>query len=301
MTSRTAWFAPLLCLALLTAAVPARAQLTENLGELSDRNFEGYLSPLNTGLSGTMNSAVFRTGHVPKAGINISGGVVIMAIGYSDDDRTFTPVHPEWFTPTGSNQAPTIAGSEEGATISGEGGLTQSYPGGFDLDGFEIAAPQISIGSVFGTRALIRYIAFDLGDSDFGDFSYVGFGAQHSITQWVPDMLPFDMAAGFMVQDFEIGDGLVDARAMHFNVTASKDYRFFQPYVGLGIDTVELDAEYVDDDGEDPDLSFDVSLDREIDPHLTLGVAGKLPYVHAFIEFNAAAATGVAVGLSFGN
>jgi hypothetical protein len=283
------------------APAAVQGQLTDNLGGLTDENFEGYLGPLNTGLSGTMNAAIFRTGHVPKTGVSISGGLVIMAVGYSDEDKTFVPIDPEGFSSLESTSVPTVVGSPEGVTVLGENSLSQLYPGGFDLEGFEIAAPQISIGSVFGTRALIRYIAFDLGDSDFGEFSYVGFGAQHSISQWIPDALPFDLAAGFMIQNFEIGDDLIDARATHFNVTASKEFQYFQPYVGIGIDTMELDAKYDDDDEEDPDLSFDVSLDKETDPHFTLGVAGQLPFVQAFIELNAAAATGVAVGLSFGN
>ncbi|MCJ7639171.1 MAG: hypothetical protein MUO70_04725 [Euryarchaeota archaeon] len=300
MTGRKAWPTAILCLVLLAGPATCVAQLSDNLGGLTDENLEGYLSPLNTALSGTMNAAIFRTGYVPKMGVSISGGLVIMAMEFGSGDKVFVPIDPEGFTSLATIEVPTVAGDPLGVVVDGQDGLSQIYPGGFDLEGFEIAAPQISIGSIYGTRAVIRYIAFDLGDSDFGKFSYVGYGAQHSISQYFPG-LPVDLAAGFMIQDLEIGDNVVDARATYMGVTASKDFRFLQPYVGLGIDTIQLDAKYDDDDGDDVDTSFDVSLAKETDPHLTLGVAAKIPYVSAFIELNAAAATGVAIGLSFGN
>jgi hypothetical protein len=291
----------LLCMAALAAPFSASAQLKENLGALTDENLKGYLGPLNTGLSGTMNAGIFRTGYVPKMGINISGGLVIMAIEFGSGDKTFVPTDPEGFTSLERTKVPTVIGSPSGVIVPGESGTSQIYPGGFNLEGFEIAAPEISIGSFYGTRALVRYIAFDVGDSDFGSFSYTGFGMQHSISQWVPG-LPVDVAAGFMIQNLKIGDDIVSARATHFVVTASKGYRYFQPYVGFGVETIRLHAKYEDDDLEDEiDDSFDVKLDTKTDPRLTLGVVGDLPYVSAFIEISTAAATGVAVGLSFGN
>lgn len=298
MTAQRFTVVAVLCFAVLMAPAVVRGQLAESLGGLTEENFDGYLGPLNTGLSGTMNAAIFRSGHVPKVGINISGSIVAMAIEYSDDDKTFIPIDPEGFTSLERTPVPTIIGSPEGGRVVGENSLSQLYPGGFDMDGFELAVPEISIGSFYGTRALIRYIVFEIGDSDIGEFSYFGLGAQHSITQWIPDVLPFDMAAGFMIQHFEIDEDLVDARTAHFNVTASRDFPLFRPYVGLGVDTIKTTAKY---DDEEPDMSFDVTLERKTDPHLTLGVAGKLPWVQAFIELNAAAATGVAVGLSVGN
>jgi hypothetical protein len=301
MPGKRACAAVLLCLA-LAAPIPVMAQLTENLGGLTDQNVERYLGPLNTALSGTMNSAIFRTGYVPRTGINISGGLVVMAIEFGSADKTFIPVDPEGFTSVTPTKVPTVVGSSEGVAVQGQDHLTQIYPGGFDLEGFEMAAPQISIGSIYGTRAIVRYIAFDVGDSEFGKFSYTGFGAQHSLSQWIPE-LPFDMAAGFMIQNLEIGDDVVSARATHFGVTASREfYKYLQPYVGFGVDTMRLHAKHDDDDLEDDlDDSFDVTLDTQTDPRLTLGLAADAPYVSAFIELSAAAATGVAIGLSFGN
>jgi len=297
MARKRVWPASLLCLVILLGAVPAYAQLTDNLGGLTDENFPGYLGPLNTGLSGTMNAGIFRTGYVPTTGISLRGELIVMAVGFSNEDRTYMPIDPDGFTSLDPTLVPTAIGSPDGVSVPGQGGLTQMYPGGFDLDGFELAVPQITIGSIFGTRAVIRYIAFDVGDSDIGSLKYFGIGGQHSISQYMPG-LPVDVAAGFLWQSFKIGD-ILDAKATHINVTASKGYRFFQPYVGLGIDTIQTDAKY--DDEDNPDNSFDVSLDRETDPRLTAGVTATVSYFSAFFEVSSAAATSVALGLSFGN
>jgi hypothetical protein len=274
---------------------PAQAQLTGNLGGLTDENFPGYLGPLNTALSGTMNAGIFRTGYVPENGFNLKGELVIMAIGFDDEDEVYTPIYPHGFDAEPID-APTVVGSPDGVSVTEPGGLTQMYPGGFDLEGFELAVPQLTIGSVFGTRAIVRYIALDLGDSEIGDFKYFGIGAQHSISQYLMDP-PVDVAVGFLTQTFEVGD-VVKAKATQINVTASKQYTYFQPYVGVGLDTIQTDAEY---DADDPDDSFDVSLDRETDPRFTAGVTAEVQYFSVFFEISSAAATSIAVGLSIGS
>ncbi len=48
-------------------------------------------------------------------------------------------------------------------------------------------------------------------------------------------------------QSFKIGDDVLDARATQVMATASRDYEYFQPYVGFGLDTVKMDARYEDE------------------------------------------------------
>ncbi|MBD3336805.1 MAG: hypothetical protein GF355_14935 [Candidatus Eisenbacteria bacterium] len=297
MKKETGWLLLAVVLGIGLGAQGLQAQLEENIGTMTKENLEGYLGPLNTGLSATMNSAIFRTGHVPAQGLTFSIGAAAMAIGYDDEDRLYTPSDPPGFeSQQEGTEVPTVVGDPEGRTVQGQQGLTWHYPGGFDLEGFEIAVPQVSIGSIVGTRAVFRYIALDLGDTELGDFSYIGFGGQHSITQWIPS-LPVNVAAGVFVQKFEVGD-VVTANAMHWNLTASREFGILQPYAGLGFDTLELNVDY--DDEDDPESSFDFDLESESDPHFTLGLMAKVPGVGVFFEFNAAAATGFALGVDFG-
>jgi Family of unknown function (DUF6588) len=299
MKPRTGWLAGFVLLILLAAATPSWAQLEENLQGLSDDNAQGYLGPLNTALSGTMNSAIFHTGKVHKEGFHFTIGMAAMAVGFDTEDETYLPTDPEGFTSLEETEVPTVVGDPNGQVVAGENSLTQLYPGGLDLSGFEIAVPQLTIGNVMGTCAVIRYIALDLGDSELGEFSYMGYGLQHSISQWLTNP-PFDIAAGIFFQSFSIGeDDLIDSSAMTFNVTASKQYNLLRPYVGLGYDSMKTDVYSKDE--EDPDNTLDTSLEDETNTHLTLGVAAVTSAVSIYFEFNAAAANGFALGFEFGN
>jgi hypothetical protein len=254
-----------------------------------------------------MNAAVFRTGYIPKSGFTFTIGAATMAVGFDDEDRTYMPTDPEGFTSLEQIEAPTVVGDVDGATADDVNGYTLEFPGGFDLEGFQIAVPEATVGAVFGTQAKVRYIAFDIGDADIGSFKYFGIGGQHSITQYVGEEPPVDVAVGIFYQSFEVGESdsderIIKASAFHANVTASKQFGTrrlgVQPYAGIGIDQIEQDIKV--DDEDNPENSIDTTLDSEADFHLTLGVMGQVPGVSAFFEFNAAAGTGFALGIAFG-
>jgi hypothetical protein len=288
---------PLALLALLLA-FPASAQLEANLGGLAEQNAEGYLSPLPSALSGTMNSAIFRSGYVPREGFTFSVGVEAMAIGFDDADRTFVPSDPTGFSSTENVPVPTVIGNTTAVAVHGQAGTVLYYPGGFDLEYFGVAVPQVTIGSLFGTRAVLRYISVDLGDTDLGDFKLFGIGAQHSISQYFPE-IPFDLAAGFFHQSMSIGD-ILDTKAFNLNATASRRYGVLEPYIGLGYDSFKMDAEYTYE-AEGGDEKISVDFDRDSHIHLTFGLGLRVTGFGLNLEYNIAAENGVALGINFGN
>ncbi len=297
MVPRTIWTAIAVGLLVATAG-PAAAQLSPNLGALTAQNAKGYLGPLPEALSGTLNTAIFQTGSVPKTGVSFTIGVRAMAVKFDDEQRLYTPQDPPGFTSTNPSRVPTVIGDPHAVAQSGQGGATLYYPGGFDIKNFALAVPQATIGTVFGTRAVVRWISVDVGTTDLGKFDLFGIGAQHSISQYVP-MLPVDLAAGFFYQSFKINDDLVKTKSYQFNVTGSKSFGLFQPYVGLGYDSFDMDIKYTSDTAQ-PNQTIKVSFDTKNNAHLTAGVQATLAVVKLNAEFNQAATTGVAVGLSFG-
>lgn len=284
-------------LALLTLSAPAAAQLGDNLGALSGENAEAYLNPLVKGLSGTMNAAIFHTGHVPKQGFHIKLGARLMGVSFDDEDRTYSPKDPPGFTSTSDVDAPTVIGGTQSVSQPGQGGTTLYHPGGFDIGEFAFAAPQLTIGGFAGTQATVRWISIDIGDSDLGKFELFGIGAQHSISQYF-GALPVDLAAGVFYQNFKIDDTLIDATTLHFNVTGSKRLGILQPYVGVGYDTIDMKSEYTEGG---TGSTIEVDFDPESNFHLTLGAEAGLAILKLYGEVNFAARTGLAVGLSFGN
>ncbi len=284
--------------ALVFVAAPASAQLETNLSTLSGDEAEGYLEPLSSGISGMLNTAIFRSGDVPFAGLELSLDVKAVVISFDDGDRTYTTPDVPGF---GSTEAPTVIGNTSSVAQTGPGGATLQYPGGFDLEKFGVAVPQLTIGSVLGTRAIIRYVSLSLGDEDedLGDFTLWGIGGQHSISRYLPGF-PLDVAAGVMYQQFSIGeDDLVKANALALNVTGSKKFGAvitFEPYVGIGLDSFSMDAEYTAED----DTSIAVEFDRQNDFHGTIGANVNLPILKVHGEISTAATNGYAVGVSFG-
>ena len=285
-------------LAAAILAAPAHADLSDNLGSLTGDNAKGYLGPLPEALSATLNSGIFQTGHVPKNTFNFSFGARVMGIHFSNDNRSYTPTAPPGFTPTETVSAPTVIGDTHAVSQSGQGGTTLYHPGGFDLDNFALAVPQVSIGSVFGTRAIVRWISVDLGDSQLGKLDYVGYGAQHSISQYLHG-LPVDLAAGFFAQTLKIGDNkLVKADAIHFDVTASKRFSILEPWASLGWDSLNMDSNY--ESTTTPGDKIAVSFDKKTNAHLTFGAQALLGPARLSASYDIAAQTGATLGLAIG-
>lgn len=282
--------------ALLLVAGRASAQLEANLGALEDENAKGYLTPLSSALASTLNSSIFTTAHVGKETFSAHLQVNVMGVSFDDDDRTYAPSDPTGFQSTEAVDAPTVIGNTEAVAQQGQNGTILYHPGGFDLENFTIASPQLELSGVLGSRVLVRWISVDLGDADLGELELFGLGLQHSISQYFANA-PMDLALGAFWQSFKIGDGLVDADAIQVMAMASKKYNVIEPYLGVGFDMFDMEAEYTSDT---TDETIAVDFDPEENVHLTAGARLDLRYVQLHGEFNLAAETGVAAGLAFG-
>jgi len=298
MTRRIAGTLVVALAVLAGGARSAGAQLADNLGALTGENSRKYLGPLPDALSGTMNAAIFTSGKVPTAGLEFSIGIKAMGVAFADEDRRFTPTDPPGFTSVPPiQQVPTVVGGTTAVSQSGQGGATQYYPGGFDIGEFLFAAPQLTIGSLMGTRAVLRWASGSFGSDNLIDkVSLFGIGAQHSISQYMP-AAPVDLALGVFYQSFELNDSLLDTKAFHVDVTASRSFPILQPYAAIGFDTFKMDAAY-EDTGTGTSISVD--FDRKTNVHLTAGVLARLAFATIHAEGNIAATNGLAVGLSFG-
>lgn len=283
----------------LLLAAPARADLTEKLGALSGENAAGYLAPLNTALSSTLNSGIFQSGAIPKSGVTISLGLHLMGVNFADEDRTFTPTDPFGSTAVTPTPVPTVIGDTHAVPVPDQLGYTPIYPGGLDASMFPMAVPELKVGDVMGTRATVRWFASEFGDTDYGKIELMGFGLQHSISQYL--QLPVDLAVGGMYQTLSIGDDLLKVKATHFDVTASKKLggmMQFQPYASLGFDTCKMDIAYTATDGSGDAIS--VHPDGESNVRAAIGAQVSFVFMKLHAEMFTAAYTGAAIGLSFG-
>jgi hypothetical protein len=125
------------------------------------------------------------------------------------------------------------------------------YPGSA-IDVMGAGVPQLEIGSLYGTEALIRYIPpVDLGET-VGKFSFWGFGLKHSISQYINNA-PFDMAIQAVYQGTSLentigvteAELISDAEIWNFNLHFSKEIKnWFRVYSGISYDMISITSEY---------------------------------------------------------
>ncbi|UCF04751.1 MAG: hypothetical protein JSV33_12625 [bacterium] len=294
----------------LLCSLPASAQIEDQISAYTGENATGYLQPLTDAFGANLNDGLFRSAHISRIGFHIQLEVRVMAVIFGDEDKTFRATAEGDFEPLDgdpSTLAPTIVGSGKATIMEGMGGTNFAFPGGFDLHSFAIAAPQLRIGSVFGTEALIRYFALDVSDSELGNLSLFGFGLRHSISQYLGPTFPVDIAGGFFWQKFSVGEDLIDSSAFSFGVQASKRLGggivYFEPYTGLSIDRFSMNVSYeseVEGEEEGQKELIDVDFDPTTTAHFTLGLGVNLAFANIHGEINIANMFGFSFGIAFG-
>lgn len=298
--------AVLVCM-LLCVAVPASAQLNDQLSAYTGDNAEGYLEPLANAFGAALNDGYFYSAAIPRSSLRISLEFPVMGVIFGSDDRTFRATTEGGFSPPTTADAPTIVGTGDAAIVTGDGGTSYAFPGGLDLNSFGLVVPQLRVGGVLGTEAVIRWFAFDANtDSELGKISLFGLGLRHSVSQYFPAM-PLEVAAGFMWQTFSVGentsgDDLISTDALTFGVQASKPIEaglfMLEPFAGLSFDTFSMNVKYESDVTAE---TIDLDFERNNTVHLTLGAGLSLPVVHVHGAWNFASQNSFDFGIGLGN
>jgi len=289
-------------------AAPVSAQINDQLSAYTGANATGYLQPLSNAFGTDLNTGIFRSASIPKMHLSIRLEIEAMSVIFGDGDKTFRAVTENGFTPSQRVEAPTIVGAEKAVLVDGDNGTTYAFPGGFNLHSFALAAPQLRIGGICGTEAIIRYFALKLSgegkeNKDLGDIGLFGVGLKHSISQYIP--MPVDLSAGFFWQRFTLGknnegDHLMTSNAFSFGVQASKKFAmFFVPYAGLSYDTHKMDLAY-DSKATGTEKTVDVNFEGTSTMHLTLGLMFNAPVVNLFGEYNVASQSSFSFGVGLG-
>ncbi len=289
---------------LLFLAAPLSAQVEDHIAAYTGENATGYLNPLAGAIGATLNSGLYRSARIPGFGLTIALEFPVMGLYFGDDDRTFTATTEAGFTPEQTAEAPTVVGDTKVVIVDGDGGTQFAFPGGFDVGSFAITAPQLRVGSVFGTEAMIRFVAVKVGDNDLGDISLFGLGFRHSISQYMGPIPPVDLAASFFWQSFKMGENesgedLSKTNTYSFGLQASKHIPpILTPYTGLYYNSYTMDVTYESEvtGEEDPiDLTFDDGYIQ-----WTIGIELNLAILNAFVEYNVSSYNSLAFGLGLG-
>jgi len=103
------------------------------------------------------------------------------------------------------------------------------------LTALPLAAPQLTIGTVFGTQFSFRYLPNVQISKEIGSFKYFGFGIQHNPAVWIGSPLPLDLSLGYFTQTMDVGS-LISTTTKSWGIQASKQlgwsYLNLTPYLG---------------------------------------------------------------------
>ncbi len=128
------------------------------------------------------------------------------------------------------------------ATILGKTGH-EGLPGGADLAVIPMVIPQINLGLPLGNELMLRYFPEVEIVKDFGKVSFFGIGLKHSISQYLPGILPIDLAVQGVYQDLKIGDSF-EMTTLSFNSEISKKLLMFTFYGGFNYGNSSTNLKY---------------------------------------------------------
>jgi hypothetical protein len=258
------------------------AQVDELIQRYAGENGKGYIKPLITGFGADLNSGLYRTANVPKMGLHINIAINGMIAIFSDDQKKFTATTTGYFYPVEEVEAPTVIGDPKGARVSSPQGTDYVFPGGYDVKSFMIAAPTLTVGSIMGTEASLRYFKAEL-NKDIGELSLFGIGGRHSISQYIP-LSPVDIAVGFFYHKFKIGD-IVKSNVYTIHAEAGKSFTVINVYGGLAYESNKATLNYTFDSGfETQEVSLDVTGDNKF--RFTAGVGFNFTLFHINVDYS---------------
>jgi len=235
-------------------------------------------------------------------------------MGASDDDIEidFSGADVTFPDPNNPGQDRTVT-LDAGTWALGVGGL------GFleDLSSIPLAAPQLSFGTVLGTRATVRYIpTINLSsipgaslflDEDFGKISYFGFGLQHNPGVFLPTPLPLDVAVAFYTQTFKIGEDFFKVKTTAFGINASKKLGIgpinITPYAGFMLEKSTIDIAYTYEIesllGSPQNIDIALHFEGENKSRIILGLSLKLLLFNINADYNIGKWNSFTVGFMF--
>jgi hypothetical protein len=287
--------------ALLVPSIARSQSAIENaLQGFGKKNVEGYLQPVADLLGANMNSGYYHTAAISTFGFHLSLDIIGMAAPVSDDQKSYMASTPAGFNPA-TFQTATIFG-ETGTSVTHLSNPALKYKGSdgiFNTKMFPFAVPQLTIGSVLGTDAFVRYVPVPkIGDNKLPSTTFWGAGARHSVSQYIP-LCPIDIAVGVLYNKLKTGD-IFDATGLTYGVQAGKTFSVLSLYGGFNLESSKLKVSYVSTVAAVPG-SIEIELSGKRKASFTAGLDLSLGIIHLFGNANFGSVTNFVAGLGFGN
>lgn len=280
----------------LAPRASAQSDLEKTLQQFNANDVKGYIQPLADLFGANMNAGMFHSADIAKTGFHLSFELVAMGASVSDKQKTYTLNAPAGFTP-GTFTTATMFGGARDSVVDTKTNLKYfGIADGFvNTSIFPLAAPQLTIGDVFGTRAIIRYIAIP-SIKGFPGASLWGLGLQHSVNQWVP-VIPLDVAAHVYYSKFSFGD-LVNFSGLSIGADVSKSVSILRVYGAVVWEKSSMELKYTPSNASVP--AVDITMDGANNFRATVGVGLHIVFFTIFADANFGSITNYSAGIGFG-
>ncbi|WP_345265694.1 DUF6588 family protein [Nibrella viscosa] len=219
----------------------AHGQRVESfLGTYKGQNATGYLQPFADALPAMLQSGYSQDARVDSS-FHLYIGLVVFAALPTDAQRQFTATTEGAFTPVQPATVPTIFGDTRSVIVNGDNGTSYVFSGGLNTRYLPLAAPQLTLGSLYGTELNLRYFASDFG-KNFGKVSLIGGGIRHSLSQYFhPRNL--DLTLAYAEQQFKIGT-VLNVRSRQLMLEAGQHWKGIAYYGFAGYLMSKTDIHY---------------------------------------------------------
>ena len=180
-----------------------------------------------------------------------------------------------------------------------------------EIPALPLFAPQLTIGTLYGSSISIRYVPSMKLSDKFGNFSYFGIGVQHNPAMWLPFPLPLEVSIGLFTQTMKLGD-VFQSSATTFGIFGSKTFGpgafNVTPYVGFSYESSSSDVSYdYNIEIAVPGVTGTVTTPQHISFNLVgensarmiIGAAFKLGFVSLNVDYNIAKYSAVSAGFGF--
>jgi hypothetical protein len=291
----------IVCTLMILPVHKADAQIEDAVKQLTSDNAKGYLQPFVTAFGANMNSGLYHSADISDMGLTIKFDLIAMGTLIGDEEKTYKAVPPLPFDQSAVNTATIFGGT--GTVVTKTVGADfieyQFQNGQFKTTLYPLAVPQLTIGDVFGTQAVIRYIPIP-EIKDFPKTTLFGIGVRHSVSQYIP-VIPVDVAGSVFYQSLKIGD-MFTAKSFNVGAQVSKSFAVVTLYGGLQYESSSMDVsyDYSGKFGLPTGTPVKLTMDGDNTFRATIGLGLNLAILHFYADANFGSVTVISGGLGFG-
>lgn len=165
---------------------------------------------------------------------------------------------------------------------------------------------QFSIGTIYGTKLIFRFIPVSENEDEMGNFGYFGVGIQHNPNSWLHKDIPVDISMSLFTQKLSIGEILtVESTALGINISKTLGYKWlnFTPYGGIMLENtitrVRYDFNYLNYNNEPEVHKISFDIEGKNTGRITIGGSLRLAFINANIDYNIGNYKSISGGLGF--